>query len=47
MRGGLAEALRDRGLEPVGAGPEETRAFFATEIRKWAEVAQRAGSRPE
>ncbi len=47
MRGGLAEVLLDRGLEPVGASPEETRAFFATEIRKWAEVARRAGIRPE
>jgi tripartite-type tricarboxylate transporter receptor subunit TctC len=48
MRGGLADTLRERGIDPVPhSTTEEARAFFAAEIRKWSDVAQRAGVRPE
>ncbi len=45
---GFNAALVERGIEPVPtSSPEEARAFFAAESAKWAEVAQRAGVRPE
>ena len=44
---GLAEQLRDRGLEPVGGNRDAARDFLAAEGRKWAEVARRANYRPE
>ncbi|WP_188899057.1 Bug family tripartite tricarboxylate transporter substrate binding protein [Caldovatus sediminis] len=47
MREGLAAALRDRGLEPRGLGPEPFRRFIEAEVGKWSAVAERAGIRPE
>jgi tripartite-type tricarboxylate transporter receptor subunit TctC len=45
---GFNAALVERGIEPVAASSaEEARAFFAAEYAKWAEVAQKAGVRPE
>ena len=45
---GFNAALVERGIEPVPtSSPDEARAFFAAESAKWAEVAQRAGVRPE
>jgi tripartite-type tricarboxylate transporter receptor subunit TctC len=45
--GGFAEALRERGLEPRGLGPDAFRRFIEAEVRKWSDVAERAGIRPE
>ncbi|MDO9706925.1 Bug family tripartite tricarboxylate transporter substrate binding protein [Paracraurococcus lichenis] len=47
MRDGLAEAFRERGLEPVGADAAAARAFIAAEQAKWVQMAQRAGVQPE
>lgn len=47
MQGGLAQQLRERGLEPVGGSSAEARDFMAAEARKWAEVVKRANYRPE
>ena len=45
---GFNAALVERGIEPVAASSgEEARAFFAAEYAKWADVAQRAGVKPE
>ena len=45
---GFNAALVERGIEPVAASSgEEARAFFAAEYTKWADVAQKAGVRPE
>jgi tripartite-type tricarboxylate transporter receptor subunit TctC len=47
MQGGLAQSLRERGLEPVGGSTADAREFMAAEARKWAEVVRRANYRPE
>jgi tripartite-type tricarboxylate transporter receptor subunit TctC len=47
VRDGFADALRERGLEPRGLGPDAFRRFIEAEVRKWSAVAERAGIRPE
>ncbi len=47
MQGGLAQTLRERGLEPVGGSTADAREFMGSEARKWAEVVRRANYRPE
>ena len=47
MQGGLAQTLRERGLEPVGGSTADAREFMGFEARKWAEVVRRANYRPE
>jgi tripartite-type tricarboxylate transporter receptor subunit TctC len=47
MRDGFADALRERGLEPHGLGPNAFRRYIEAEVRKWSAVAERAGIRPE
>ncbi|RAI58445.1 tripartite tricarboxylate transporter substrate binding protein [Roseicella frigidaeris] len=46
MREGLAEAFRERGLEPVGAEAGAARAFIAAEQARWLWIAGRAGVQP-
>ncbi len=47
MQAGMAQALRERGIEPMGGTAAEARDFLAAEGRKWAEVVRRANYRPE
>jgi len=47
MRTGMSDVLTARGLVPMRLNPSDSRAFLAQEVRRWAEVAQRAGVRPE
>jgi tripartite-type tricarboxylate transporter receptor subunit TctC len=47
MRDGFADALRERGLELGGLGPDAFRRYIEAEVRKWSAVAERAGIRPE
>jgi tripartite-type tricarboxylate transporter receptor subunit TctC len=47
MRDGFADAMRERGLEPRGLGPDAFRRYIEAEVRKWSAVAERAGIRPE
>lgn len=47
MRDGLAEAFRERGLEPVGSDAAAARAFIAAEQARWQAIATRAGVQPE
>ncbi len=47
MQDGLAQTLRERGLEPVGGSTADAREFMGSEARKWAEVVRRANYRPE
>ena len=42
-----AEALRKSGLEPVGGTPAQFAARTRDDIRKWGEVVQRIGFKPE
>ncbi len=45
---GFNAALVERGIEPVAeTSAADARAFFAAETAKWADVAQKAGVRPE
>lgn len=47
MRGDLSETLTARGLMPMNLNPADSKAFLAQEIQRWAQVAQRAGVKPE
>ena len=47
MQAGMAQQLRERGLEPVGGSTMDAKDFLAAETRKWAEVVKRANYRPE
>src|SRR6516225_2856004 len=43
----LRDRLREQGAEVVGSSSAELAAYVATEIPKWAELARRAGVKPE
>ena len=43
----LRDRLREQGAEVVGSSSAELGAYVATEIPKWAELAHRAGVKPE
>ena len=43
----LRDRLREQGAEVVGSSSAELAAYVATEIPKWAELAHRAGVKPE
>ena len=43
----LRDRLREQGAEAVGSSSAELAAYVATEIPKWAELARRAGVKPE
>jgi tripartite-type tricarboxylate transporter receptor subunit TctC len=39
--------LQASGIDPLGGGPEEFRAYIASEVTKWAKVIRTAGVKPE
>ena len=43
----VVQTFTDRGIEPVGNGTAEFRAFIEAESRRWLKVAQDAGVKPE
>ncbi|MDN3565310.1 tripartite tricarboxylate transporter substrate-binding protein [Paeniroseomonas aquatica] len=43
----LADALRERGLEPVGADAAAARRYIAAEQTRWAAIARRGNVQPE
>ena len=46
-REGLGEAVRERGLEPMGYDAPAAAAFSAAEQAKWLAIAAAAGVQPE
>jgi tripartite-type tricarboxylate transporter receptor subunit TctC len=43
----VAARLSATGIDPTSSSPEELRSFVEAEIRKWAEIVQAAGIKPE
>ena len=43
----VGERLLSVGIEPTSSSPEELKAFVVAEIKKWAEIVQAAGIKPE
>jgi tripartite-type tricarboxylate transporter receptor subunit TctC len=43
----VVQTFNDRGIEPVGNSAAEFRAFIESESRRWLQVAQNAGVKPE
>jgi tripartite-type tricarboxylate transporter receptor subunit TctC len=46
-REGLGEAVRERGLDPLGYDAPAAKAFIAAEQAKWLAIAAEAGVQPE